>query len=96
VIDQARQRRVLGLYVVADDKGRQITKGRMERAWQAARAAAGVEDIQFRDIRAKSATEAQRRGQDHQKLLGHTTQRQSDAYVRSRRVEQVEPLKGKL
>jgi integrase len=96
VIDQARQRRVLGLYVVADDKGRQITKGRMERAWQAARAAAGVEDIQFRDIRAKSATEAERRGQDYQKLLGHTSAAMSERYLRGRRVERVEPLKGKL
>lgn len=96
VIDEARQRRVLGLYVVADDKGRQISKQRLEAAFRAAREAAGVPDVQFRDIRAKSATEAERRGQDYQKLLGHTSPKMSERYLKGRRVEQVEPLRKKL
>lgn len=96
VIERAKQRRILGLYVVADDKGRRIGKDRLERAFKAAREAAGCPHVQFRDIRAKSATEAERRGQDYQRLLGHTSAKMSERYLRGRRVVSVEPVRRKL
>lgn len=94
VIERARQRRILGLYVIADEAGRPLSYGQLNRAWIKARTAAGV-DAQFRDIRAYSGTDAERLGQDFQALLGHTSRKMSERYLKAKRVILVEPLRGK-
>lgn len=64
--------------------------------WKAACKAAGVENAQFRDIRAKAGTDAYNGGQDHQAILGHTTRAMSDTYVKQFKVDRVEPLRKKI
>jgi integrase len=94
VLEQAKRRPVLGLYVVATDKGRPITRDRLGDAWRAAREAARVPDAQFRDIRAKAATDAESIGLDYQSLLGHSTRAMSDRYVKHTRTIHARPLRA--
>ena len=96
VFDLARQRKILGLFVVADDKGRPLTEDQRKWAWTKAREAAGLPQYQFRDIRSKAATDADMDGQDAQKLLGHANRKMTERYIRQRRVTTVEPVKRKL
>ena len=96
ILREARARPILGLYVVATDKGRPIKQRRLQKAWRSACAAAGVVGAQFRDIRAKSATDAEAEGLDYQALLGHTTRAMSDRYLKAKRTQLVQPLRRKL
>jgi integrase len=94
VLDRAKSRRIVGLYIVADDSGRPVTYDRFNRRWAAARTAAGVrEALHFHDIRAKAATDADAAGQDAQKLLGHTNSSVTRGYLRGRRTVTAEPVK---
>jgi integrase len=95
ILDQARRRRIVGLYVIANDKGRRISRGMLERAWREACQAAGVV-AQFRDIRAKAATDAKKGGQDYQKLLGHANPAMSERYIKRREAVIAEPVRRKL
>lgn len=96
ILRNARARPILGLYVVATDKGKPITLRRLQKAWKDACEAAGVDGAQFRDIRAKSATDAEAEGLDYQALLGHTTRAMSDRYIKAKRTQIVQPLRRKL
>lgn len=94
-LTRARQRRVVGLYVVANDKGKRITKSARNTAWSGALRAVGIY-AQFRDIRRKAANDAERGGQDFQKLLGHTTRKMSEHYLSGDRTVVAEPVRRKL
>lgn len=96
VLARARQRPVLGLYVVATAKGQPISRDMMSRAWIAARTAAGIPDAQFRDIRAMAAKASKEGGQDFQALLGHTTRAMSERYIKGRQTVVAEPVRRKL
>jgi integrase len=96
VLATARQRPILGLYVVGNARGRKIGQDMMSRAWRAACAAAGVTDAQFRDIRAMAAKAAKEGGQDFQTLLGHTTRAMSERYIKGRQTIKAEPVRRKL
>ena len=96
VLERARQRPILGLYIVATAKGRPVSKDMMSDAWIAACEAAGVLDAQFRDIRAMAAKAAEEGGQDFQALLGHTTRAMSERYLKGRRTIKAEPVRRKL
>lgn len=96
VLAAARQRPILGLYVVASAKGRPVSRDQMDDAWHAARAAAGIADAQFRDIRAMSAKQGKADGIDYQALLGHTTRAMSDKYIKGRATIVAEPVRRKL
>jgi integrase len=88
VLEQARQRPILGLYVVATDKGRPIKLRRLEKAWRASCAAAGVLAAQVRDVRAKGATDAERQGwdlADIQAMLGHANPGMTKRYLKGKR-----------
>jgi integrase len=54
------------------------------RDWQAACKAAGVAGATIHDLRAMSGTEAKRQGHDPRALLGHTTERMTQQYLRDR------------
>src|SRR6185369_6588060 len=58
VLADARKRPILGLYVVANDKGRRISLKRWEETFRGIRREFGVEDLTPRDIRAKAGTDA--------------------------------------
>ena len=94
VLQQARQRPVLGLYVAANERGRGISRDMLSRAWL--KASAGVKDVQFRDIRALGAKMAKLGGQDYQALLGHTTKAMSERYIKGRETIVAEPVRRKL
>jgi integrase len=96
VLDEARSRPILGLFVIASDKGQPISQDTLGYAWRKARKAAAVQDAQFRDIRSKGATDAEAGGQDYQKLLGHTSRAMSDRYLKNRRTVMAEPVRRKL
>lgn len=94
VIEDARRKPIVGLFVVATAKGRPISLRRLGDAWRAARDAAGIVDAQFRDIRAKAATDAEAAGMDYQAMLGHATKAMSDRYVKAMRTIRAQPLRA--
>lgn len=96
VLSRARQRPILGLYVVATEKGRPVSRDMMDDAWHMARDAAAIGDAQFRDIRAMAAKASQQGGQDFQALLGHTTRAMSERYLKGVRTVVAEPVRRKL
>lgn len=96
VFDAAKRRPILGLFVVATDKGRPITLRRLEDHWTTVVRSLGITDCQFRDVRAKAATDADAQGQDAQRLLHHTTRAMTRTYLKLGEVRRVEPLRRKL
>ncbi len=96
VLQQARQRPILGLCVVANAKGRPISRNAWSEEWVRARSVAGVPDAQFRDIRVMAARQAEADGLDYQALLGHTTRKMSDRYLKGRRTVVAEPVRKRL
>lgn len=96
VLEGAKRRRVLGLFVVATDKGRPITTRRIQKAFAKAREAAQVVDARFHDIRGKAATDAADEGMDYQAMLGHSSKKMSDRYIKSRRTVKAPALKRRV
>jgi integrase len=95
VLARAKQRRVLGLTVIARPSGKPMTVGALGAAWRSACKEAGVV-AQFRDLRAKAATDAKKGGQDYQKLLGHANPAMSERYIKRREAVIAEPVRRKL
>lgn len=61
-----------------------------------AKNAAGIPDVRFHDIRAKSATDAKAQGLDYQSLLGHASKAMSDKYIRAKEFVKTNPLRNVL
>jgi integrase len=61
----------------------------VRRHFAEARDKAGVEDARIHDIRAKSLTDADRQGEDAQRLAGHSSAGMTERYLRLRRTEKV-------
>ena len=93
---RAIKRSVRGLFLLCTERGKKYQYAVLNRMWIEARTAAGIKDAQFRDIRAKSATDAKRGGQDYQALLGHSTKTMSDTYIKLEDAQVVEPQKRSL
>lgn len=85
VLDEARQRPIVGLYVVANDKGRPISLRRWQDVFRGACRELNIEDATPRDIRGKAGTDAEAEGLDYQALLGHASRRTSDIYLKRKR-----------
>lgn len=96
VLEEAKQRPILGLYVVADEKGQPITLRQWQDVWRPLVKGLGIEDAQIRDIRKKAATDAERQGIDYQALLGHTDRKMSERYIAGTRVIRAEPLRKRI
>lgn len=62
----------------------------MQRAFQAACKAAGIEDARLNDQRAQALTAARRQGRDATALAGHSTAAMTQRYLRDREVPVVE------
>jgi integrase len=77
--------------MLQDGSGQRLTYGALRTRFDKARKAAEV-DFQFRDIRAKTATDTDDLARSQQ-LLGHKTRAMTEHYTRNRRGEKVEPLK---
>jgi len=93
VIERAlnRPRRATGLHLVQDEKGQHVTGFALRSRFDRARTAAGVE-FQFRDIRAKAATDLDDLSHA-QKLLGHKNRAMTEHYTRDRNGRSVSPVK---
>lgn len=87
----ARPRERLSAWLIQDDDGKPLGTFGLRSRFDKARRAAGVE-FQFRDIRAKAATDTGDLAHS-QKLLGHRNRDMTEHYVRSRVGERVRPLR---
>lgn len=81
----------MGLAFIQDEEGRCLTYSALRSRIDKVRASADV-SFQFRDIRAKSATDAGDL-QYAQKLLGHKHQTMTQHYTRNRKGERIRPLR---
>lgn len=88
-----RPKKVTGLYLIQDESGRALTQDAMRSRFDKARETAGV-SFQFRDLRAKAASDTGDLGHS-QKLLGHRSRDMTEHYVRKRIGEAVQPLMRK-
>jgi integrase len=83
--------------LVVDEGGKQLTLGRLQDHFALARAAAGIapEDFQFRDLRAKAASDkADAAGLEQaQGQLGHASVTMTEHYVRNRKGKKVAPTR---
>lgn len=98
VIESAKAipRPVRGLYLLCTQRGKPYSYATINTWWQQAREKAGIDDVHFHDIRAKSATDAKQAGIDYQALLGHTTKAMSDRYIKIEEAQQVDTLQRKI
>lgn len=87
----ARPRVRLSAWLIQDDSGKPLGTFAMRSRFDKARKRAGV-DFQFRDIRAKAATDTGDLAHS-QKLLGHRNREMTEHYVRARVGERVQPLR---
>lgn len=99
VVERLRSARpnVAGFYLICSGSGDRYTPSGFKANWQRLMNKALKENVlqerfTFHDIRAKSGTDAEQQGKDPQKLLGHTTRKQTETYLRSKRVDYVEPV----
>lgn len=95
IFAEAKNRAIVGLFVVATDKGRPISLRRLQAAFHAACVASGVVDATPRDVRAKSAMDAEAQGLDFQAMLGHSDRRMSERYLKGKRVVNAPTLRRK-
>ena len=86
-----RKRDRQSAYLIQDDNCRPLSMLAMRGRFDKARKAAGVA-FQFRDIRAKTASDTGDLGHS-QKLLGHKNRDMTEHYVRARKGESVKPLR---
>ncbi|MEK6664023.1 MAG: tyrosine-type recombinase/integrase [Pseudomonadota bacterium] len=90
----ARQHRITGLNLILDEDGQPLSMTALRSRFGKARRLAGV-DFQFRDIRAKTATDCGDLARA-QKLLGHKNRLMTETYTRDRIGELVSPLEKEL
>jgi len=77
--------------LLQDGNGQRLSHGALRTRFDKARIAAGV-NFQFRDIRAKTATDTNNLALA-QKLLGHKSRAMTEHYTRNRKGDKVSPLK---
>lgn len=87
----ARPRERLSAWLIQDDDGKPLGTFGLRSRFDKARRAAGVE-FQFRDIRAKAATDTGDLAHAQQ-LLGHRNREMTEHYVKQRVGERVSPLR---
>lgn len=100
VIDRIKARKqVMPIYntrLVVNKNGRSIGVHALSERFRKARVAAGIEGVQFRDLRAKAATDKAETSHDvrqAQRQLGHSSVTTTELYIRRRRGEKVTPTR---
>lgn len=86
-----RPRRATSAFLIQDENGQPLTQGTLRSRFDKARTLAKV-DFQFRDIRAKAATDTDDLAHS-QKLLGHKNRDMTEHYVKARAGSRVKPLR---
>ncbi len=82
--------------LIVSERGDAVSVDGMSRRWAKACAAAGIEGVQFRDLRAKAATDKAESSGDIRKAqqqLGHTTVSMTEHYTRKRRGHKSTPTR---
>jgi integrase len=87
----ARPRKAISPFLIQDENGQPLSKDALRSRFDKARELAGVQ-FQFRDIRAKAATDTGDLAHS-QKLLAHKNRGMTETYVRVRMGERVRPLR---
>lgn len=100
VLERIRERKrgykVHSTRLVVNENGRSLGTNAMSRRWARACEKAGVSGLQFRDLRAKAATDKEEVTgsiREAQRQLGHATVRMTEHYTRNRVGAMVEPTK---
>lgn len=88
---KARPKKAISDYLIQDENGQPLTQHALRSRFDKARDLAGV-DFQFRDIRAKAATDTGDLAHS-QKLLAHKNRQMTEHYVRARMGERIKPLR---
>lgn len=94
VLERIAARAVVGVCLLTTERGQRLTYRQLYERFKQARSAAKV-SFQFRDLRAKAATDMDNLEQA-QKLLGHATRDMTEHYTKKRMGERVSPVKRKL
>ena len=88
---KARPKKAISDFLIQDENGQPLTQHALRSRFDKARELAGV-DFQFRDIRAKAATDTGDLAHS-QKLLAHKNRQMTEHYVRARMGERIKPLR---
>ena len=86
-----RPRKAISAYLIQDENGQPLTQSALRSRFDKARILAKVE-LQFRDIRAKAATDTGDLAHS-QKLLAHKNRDMTEHYVKARTGDRVKPLR---
>jgi integrase len=86
-----RTKRAISPFLIQDDDGQPLSQFALRSRFDKARKAAGV-SFQFRDLRAKAATDTGDLAHS-QKLLAHKNREMTEHYVKARLGERVRPLR---
>lgn len=87
----ARPRKAISAYIIQDENGQPLTQCALRSRFDKARTLAKV-NFQFRDIRAKAATDTGDLAHS-QKLLAHKNREMTEHYIKARMGERVKPLR---
>jgi integrase len=92
VVDRAKtlQGKVTALTLLHNRRGKAPDYSTVKLQWDTARSAAGILDVQMRDLRAMSITEADEQGKNPQKLAGHASPDMTRRYLRRKKVPKVD------
>lgn len=97
IMEYKKRFSVRALSLLLTERGQPMNAYSLRTRLDAAREAAGIakEDLQFRDMRPKAATEVDERGgvRQAQALLGHTTEGMTSHYIRHKSGKLVKPTK---
>lgn len=88
---KSKSRNLVNLALLQDPDGQRLTYCALRSRFDKAREKAGV-NFQFRDLRAKAATDVEDLAHA-QRLLGHKNRNTTEIYTRDRKGEAVQPLK---
>ncbi|WP_406626358.1 integrase [Acidovorax sp. SDU_ACID1] len=93
VIERINQhpRKAIGAFLIQDENGQPLSRFALRSRFDKARELAKV-DFQFRDIRAKAATDTGDLAHS-QRLLAHKNRGMTEHYVKSRVGDRVRPLR---
>jgi len=96
-IEQARalHQSVKGMTLFHRRNGKPLSYQTIYGHWRKACDAAKVDNAHFHDIRAATATDAKRAGQDSKTLLGHTTESSHNRYLRSKETPVAKPVRAR-
>jgi len=93
-IERITARGVVGMYLLTTPKGERLGYEALQKRFAKARSKTGL-DVQFRDLRAKAATDLENLDLA-QKLLGHSGRDMTEHYTRKRAGERVRPVAKRL